>query len=130
MKLSFKDFFSKCQQIRSFLRIWSHLLKKPLMENFIFCEVCVGLTYWMVCSKPQPFTFSKLLFEYRKILNRAEALLYLTFFFTEILFNVNLIAQTFIQNSKSCPEEKKNILKKFTNLKGKQLCRSLFLNKV
>ena len=31
-----KDFFSKCDQIRSFLRIWSHLLKKSLMENFIF----------------------------------------------------------------------------------------------
>ena len=27
------DFFSKCDQIRSFLRIWSHLLKKSLMEN-------------------------------------------------------------------------------------------------
>ena len=26
-------------QIRSFLRIWSHLLKKYLMENFIFCAV-------------------------------------------------------------------------------------------
>ena len=34
-----KDFFSKCDQIRSFLRIWSHLLKKSLMENFIFCAV-------------------------------------------------------------------------------------------
>ena len=28
MKFSIKDFFSKCNQIRSFLRIWSHLLKK------------------------------------------------------------------------------------------------------
>ena len=37
MKFSIKDFFSKCDQIRSFLRIWSHLLKKYLMENFIFC---------------------------------------------------------------------------------------------
>ena len=36
MKFSIKDFFSKCDQIRSFLRIWSHLRKKPLMENFIF----------------------------------------------------------------------------------------------
>ena len=36
MKLSIKDFFSKCDQIRSFLRIWYHLLKKILMENFIF----------------------------------------------------------------------------------------------
>ena len=29
MKFSIKDFFSTCDQIRSFLRIWSHLLKKP-----------------------------------------------------------------------------------------------------
>ena len=36
MKFSIKDFFSKCDQICSFLWIWSHLLKKPLMENFIF----------------------------------------------------------------------------------------------
>ena len=34
-----KDFFSKCDQIRSKLWIWSHLLKKSLMENFIFCAV-------------------------------------------------------------------------------------------
>ena len=39
MKSSVKDFFSSCDQIRSFLRIWSHLLKKSLMENFIFCAV-------------------------------------------------------------------------------------------
>ena len=39
MKFSIKDFFSKCVQIRSFLRIWSHLLKKSLIENFIFCAV-------------------------------------------------------------------------------------------
>ena len=39
MKFSIKDFFSKCGQIRSFLRIWSHLLNKSLMENFIFCIV-------------------------------------------------------------------------------------------
>ena len=39
MKFSIKDFFSKCDQIRSYLWIWSHLLKKSLMENFIFCAV-------------------------------------------------------------------------------------------
>ena len=39
MKFSIKDFFSKCDQIRSFLRIWSHLFKKSLMENFIFCAL-------------------------------------------------------------------------------------------
>ena len=37
MKFSIKDFLSKFDQIRSFLRIWSILLKKSLMENFIFC---------------------------------------------------------------------------------------------
>ena len=30
MKFSIKDIFSKCDQIRSFLRIWSLLLKKSL----------------------------------------------------------------------------------------------------
>ena len=39
MKLSIKDFFSKSDQIHSFLRIWSHLLKKSFMENFIFSAV-------------------------------------------------------------------------------------------
>ena len=37
---SIKGFVSKCDQIRSFLRIWSHLLKKSLMKSFIFlCSV-------------------------------------------------------------------------------------------
>ena len=39
MKLFIKDFFSKCDQICSFLQIWSHLLKKALVEDFIFCAV-------------------------------------------------------------------------------------------
>ena len=39
MKFSGKDFFSKCEQICRKLRVWSHLLKKSLMENFIFCAV-------------------------------------------------------------------------------------------
>ena len=30
------DFFSNCNQTRIKLRIWSHLLKKSLMQNFIF----------------------------------------------------------------------------------------------
>ena len=34
-----KYFFRECDQIRRKLRIWSHLLKKSLMENFIFCGV-------------------------------------------------------------------------------------------
>ena len=35
MNFSITHFFSKCDQ----LRIWSHLLKKSLMENLIFCAV-------------------------------------------------------------------------------------------
>ena len=43
MKPSIKEFFSKCDQIRSFL-VWSHLLKKFLLENFIFCAV-LGISH-------------------------------------------------------------------------------------
>ena len=39
MKFSITDFFSKCDQVRRKLQIWSHLLKKSEMENFIFCAV-------------------------------------------------------------------------------------------
>ena len=39
MKFSIKDFFSKCDQICRKLPIWSALLKKSFMENFIFCVV-------------------------------------------------------------------------------------------
>ena len=38
-KFSINDFSSKDYHIRRKLRIWSHLLKKSLMENFIFCAV-------------------------------------------------------------------------------------------
>ena len=46
MKFPIIDFFSKCDQIRRKLRIWSHLLKKCLMENFIFqCSVSAMKDY-------------------------------------------------------------------------------------
>ena len=41
-KFSIKDFLSIYDQIRRNLRIWSHLLKKSLMEKFIFCAVLVA----------------------------------------------------------------------------------------
>ena len=44
MKFTIKDFFCKCDQIRRNLRIWSCLLKKSLMENFIFVQ-------WVVLMK-------------------------------------------------------------------------------
>ena len=41
MKFSIKVYFSKCNQIRRKLRIWSQLLKKSSMENLIFCAVFI-----------------------------------------------------------------------------------------
>ena len=45
-KFSINDFFSKCDQIRRKPWIWSHLLKKTLMENFMFCAVLT-----LICLK-------------------------------------------------------------------------------
>ena len=45
MKFSFTDYFSKCDQILRKLRIWSHLLKKSVMENFIFCAVKFDMSF-------------------------------------------------------------------------------------
>ena len=39
IKFFIKDLFSKCDQFLSFLQIWSHLLKKSLLENFILCAL-------------------------------------------------------------------------------------------
>ena len=53
MKFSIKDFFSKYDQIRSFMWIWSHLLKKSLMETSFFVQ-CSGKspeTLWIVSTK-------------------------------------------------------------------------------
>ena len=44
IKFSIKDFFSKGDQILRKLRIWSHLLKKSLMKNFIPCSVTVSVS--------------------------------------------------------------------------------------
>ena len=33
------NFFSTCDQIHSFHRIWSHIWEKSLIENFILCAV-------------------------------------------------------------------------------------------
>ena len=52
MKFSIKDFFSKCDQIRRKLRIWSHLLKKFVMENFIFCVV--KKMTWLLFGRGSP----------------------------------------------------------------------------
>ena len=40
---SIKDLSRKCDQIHRKLQIWSHLLKKSVMENFSFCTVQLPL---------------------------------------------------------------------------------------
>ena len=60
MEFSIKDFFSKYDQIRSFLRIWLHLLKKFLMENSIFCAVRTA---------NRPYKEAFFLFHFRGVLN-------------------------------------------------------------
>ena len=44
MEFSIKDLYSIFDQIRSFLQIWLHLLKKSLLENLIFCAVWKATT--------------------------------------------------------------------------------------
>ena len=51
MKFSIKDIFSKSDQIHRKLRIWSHLLNKSLMENFIFCAVTCMKNFQPYCRK-------------------------------------------------------------------------------
>ena len=61
MKFYIKDFFSKCVQIRSFLRIWSHLMKKKsLTENFIFCGVWFAALIAMIIEVLKEETYSNL----------------------------------------------------------------------
>ena len=57
-KMKFSIFFSKCDQICSFLQIWLHLLKKSLKENFIFCG-----SKWVVLEKTFEHGKMRCLFE-------------------------------------------------------------------
>ena len=49
MQFSIKDFSSKCNQIRRNMGIWSYLLEKFLIENFIFCAVIGSTTDVSYC---------------------------------------------------------------------------------
>ena len=41
VQFSVRDFFTKCEQILSFLRICSPLLSQSLTENLLFCIVAI-----------------------------------------------------------------------------------------
>ena len=64
MKFSIKDFFNKWNQIRSKLRIWSHLLTKSFMENVIFVhrKACRKVLVYISCIKHYMFFKSSLIF--------------------------------------------------------------------
>ena len=90
MKFSVEDFFSKCDQIRSFLQIGSYLLKKSLMENFIFLCSENNLLYYIVAFS-SPFTSG-----FNELLTSKSALKVIP----EIKFTVkllNLLSMTKIQ---------------------------------
>ena len=57
IKFSSNDFFKKCDQICSFLRICSHLLKKSLMENFSFCTVSKMEFFCKITQRPLSFNY-------------------------------------------------------------------------
>ena len=58
LTFSIKDFFSKCDQIRTKLWIWSHLRKKSLLKNFIFlCSV--KKSYKMIYLWNRTYHFQK-----------------------------------------------------------------------
>ena len=82
MKFFIKDFSGKCDQIRPFLRIWSHLLKRSLMESLIFCVV--------KCSKI-PNTLKISLKSAYSVLNtgryQPKKTLYLYIFGTGVIFD-------------------------------------------
>ena len=54
MKFSIKYLFSKCDQIYSFLRIWSHLLK-----TLFFFAVHVAGTFHAIVRKYRPLEVAK-----------------------------------------------------------------------
>ena len=63
-----KNVSSKCEQIRRKLQIWSYLLKKYFMENFIFCAVCFRYT----CKRKNMMI--KLLYEVKDIAASQKSL--------------------------------------------------------
>ena len=71
-----KDFFSKCDQTRRKLGIWSHLLKKSLMLNFIFCAVILFMLHF--------FSFQSFYF-FNVTLLRCRTLLMLNLFHSVLL---------------------------------------------
>ena len=83
VKFSIKDFFSKCNQIRIFLRIWSNLLKKCLIEKktSFFCRMDIVDSIKVLSSWKNYYNFRGMsirwvdkLFRYIQFLNVVKAI--------------------------------------------------------
>ena len=90
MKFPIKNFSSKYDQIRSFLWIWSHLLEKSLMGNFIFVR-CLEIAV-QIYSK----NISK---NFQKNICRGKILFYIRLWFDFYSFSkYPLNNKTFFKN--------------------------------
>ena len=119
MKFSIKDFFSKCDQISSFLRILLHLQKKSLIINFIFCVVyeqwyltairlslCENLEQDLLCI----FRFSCRLIKWRFTpipTSRASEGLWMFLFRGSIFNNFNVVSDFLMASENTCITEKR-----------------------
>ena len=68
MKFSINYFLSKCDQICSFLRIWSHFLKKSLMKTSFFLQC--GKLYFL-CSDCKRQDIFQIIIDFRQLRNSA-----------------------------------------------------------
>ena len=73
MTFSINDFFSKCDQIRKKLRIWTHLLKKSLMEIFIFLFHVKVIREGRKLTTCLRYTNYKFIFKFRTFLSLVPA---------------------------------------------------------
>ena len=124
MKFPIKDFLSKCDQICRKQRIWSHLLKISLMENFIF--LCSGTTnevadFWLVSINEtlwwNGLSYSRLLLTPHFLSCKISSFLYS---FTFLIdgnkgIKISFIDENGISHTYFCLHLKKNWLK-FQNL--------------
>ena len=69
VKFSIKGFFSKCDQIRRKLRIWSHLLKKSLIKKLHFLCIVMEITRVYMCAS-EIWSFSNFCFQSKNIMRK------------------------------------------------------------
>ena len=132
--------------MRSFLRIWSHLLKKPLIETFIYCEMVVAVIQPMLLSSQSVFptittitfivtAFATAVTFTTKIITTTTVTIITTATTVVIIFNPIITRSTVANNSnnKTHNDQKqpsrdvlgKRCSEKCSKLTGEHLCRSV-----